>query len=460
VQVTVYNRGARPVRVAGITVVAPGAAPRRGTLSATLLPDSSAVDSLTVALGDVSQPWWLTAPRRGSVYPPEVRGIAEDVATRGAQVEVEAVVESAPVHLAVPVVYRYADPIRGEVNRPLAGAPAVSVTMDREVEYAPANTPIERPVRVHVRSAASAEREVQIRLDLPSGLVADTSMRTLTLPAGGLRTVTFAVRGRVAPGRQAIRASATSGGQTFATGYGAIDYEHIRPQRLYRPSAVALEAVDLKVARGLTVAYIPGVGDNIAPMLEQLGLSVTVLDPAALPRTDLSRFGAVVVGTRAYEASDALVANNARLLEYAHGGGTLVVQYGQYEMLQPGMMPFPITLSRPADRVTQENAPVKILDPSAPVLSAPNRITEADFQGWVQDRSLYMPRSFDRAYTPVLEMSDPGEPGNQGGILIASYGKGTYVYTTLAFFRQLPNGVPGAARLFVNLLAAKVRTQM
>jgi hypothetical protein len=110
--------------------------------------------------------------------------------------------------------------------------------------------------------------------------------------------------------------------------------------------------------------------------------------------------------------------------------------------------------------VTLEGAPVKILDPSAPVLSAPNRITEADFAGWVQDRTLYMPRMFDTAYTPLLEMSDPGEQPNRGALLVAPYGRGTYVYTTLAFFRQLPNGVPGAARLFVNLLAAKVRTQM
>ena len=455
-QVTVYNRGDRPMRVSGVTAILPGAAPRAAAFTATLLPDSSAQDSITFTAGSVTQPWWLVTARRAAMFVPEVRGIPEDVATRGTQVDVEVVIESVPVHAVVPLVYRYADPIRGEVNRPLAAAPAIGVTLDRDVEFAPANSPIERPVRVHVRSAAGDEREVQVTLDLPNGLVADSATRTVTLPAGAVRTMVFAVRGRLAPGRHAIKARVSSGGETFTSGYAAIDYEHIRPQRLYRPSAVALEAVDLKVPRGLTVAYIPGVGDNIAPMLEQLGLNVTVLDPASLPRTDLSRFGAVVVGTRAYEASDALVANNARLLEYAHGGGTLVVQYGQYEMQQAGIMPYPITLARPADRVTLENAPVKVLDLNAPVLNAPNRITDQDFAGWVQDRTLYMPRTFDRAYTPVLETNDPGEPPNRGPILIAQYGKGTYVYTTLAFFRQLPNGVPGAARLFVNLMAAKV----
>ena len=204
----------------------------------------------------------------------------------------------------------------------------------------------------------------------------------------------------------------------------------------------------------MNVAYIPGVGDNSPAALAALGLPVTVVEPANLPATDLSPFTAVVVGTRAYEASPELVANNFRLLEYARNGGTLVVQYGQYEMLQPGIMPYPITLARPADRVTVEQAPVRVLDPASPVLTAPNRITAADFAGWVQDRSLYMPRTFDPRYKAVLSTNDPGEPPNDAGILVAPLGRGTYVYTTLAFFRQLPAGVPGAARLFVNLLSA------
>ncbi len=217
--------------------------------------------------------------------------------------------------------------------------------------------------------------------------------------------------------------------------------------------------MDARLPRALAIAYITGVGDNVAPMLEQLGVNVTVIDPAMLPRTDLSKFGAVVVGTRAYEASDALVANNARLLDYARDGGTLVVQYGQFEMTRPGIMPYPITLARPADRVTVEGAPVTIVDPAASILAAPNTITTRDFDGWIQDRTLYMPRTFDPAYTPVFEMHDPGEAPNRGAVLVAPYGKGTYVYTTLAFFRQLPNGNPGAARLMLNLLSARGAVQ-
>ena len=133
----------------------------------------------------------------------------------------------------------------------------------------------------------------------------------------------------------------------------------------------------------------------------------------------------------------------------------MVVQYGQYEMTRAGMMPYPITLARPADRVTDETSPVRLLDPKARVLTYPNTITESDFSGWIQDRTLYMPRTHAGEYAGVLSTNDPSEPPNDGPILVAKYGAGTYVYTTLAFFRQLPNGVPGAARLFVNLLAAK-----
>jgi hypothetical protein len=132
------------------------------------------------------------------------------------------------------------------------------------------------------------------------------------------------------------------------------------------------------------------------------------------------------------------------------------VQYGQYEVTQAGIMPYPITINRPHDRVTREDAPVRLLDPAARELRTPNRIAEADFAGWVQERALYMPRTFDARYRPLLELSDPGEPPNQGAILIAALGRGTYVYTTLSFFRQLPAGVAGPARLFVNLLSAGV----
>ncbi|MDQ3082716.1 MAG: LmbE family protein, partial [Gemmatimonadota bacterium] len=273
----------------------------------------------------------------------------------------------------------------------------------------------------------------------------------------GTRTVTFRVRGRLAPGIHAVSARATSGSETFASGYIPIEYDHISPQRLYRPATVSINAVDLEVPAKTNLGYIHGVGDKVAPALSQLGIPVTIVNPADIPTVDLTQFSAIVVGPRAYESSNELTYNNASLLDYAHNGGTLVVQYGQYEMMRPGVMPYAITISRPHDRVTEEVAPVTILDPSSPALTTPNRITAVDFEGWVQERGLYMPRTFDEHFRPVIEVNDPGAPPNRGGIIIAPYGKGLYVYTTLAFFRQLPAGVAGAARLFVNLISSEAQ---
>jgi hypothetical protein len=193
-------------------------------------------------------------------------------------------------------------------------------------------------------------------------------------------------------------------------------------------------------------------------MLSQLGLAVTMIAPESLATADLSRYGAVVVGPRAFAATPALVASASRLQDYARAGGTVVVQYGQGEIQTPGILPYSVTLARTAARVTDEQAPLRVLAPADPLLTTPNRIGAADFERWVQERAVYMPSSFDPHYRAVLEMHDPGEPPNQGAVLVAPLGKGAYVYTTLSLFRQLPAGVPGAARIFLNLLAADGRT--
>jgi hypothetical protein len=353
------------------------------------------------------------------------------------------------------VVYRFADDVLGEVRRPAAAVPAVSLTVDGRTQYMPAGASVDRALEVQVQSALAEARDVRVIVGLPRGLTADSSTKRIHLSGYGARqSVTFRVRGQLPAGTYSITVKAVAGTDTSDSGYELIDYPHIEPQRIHRPAVVRLRAVNVQVRRGLRVGYIPGVSDNVAPALQQLGIPVTVVPAREVGRTDLSRFTSVVVGPRAFEAHPELAAASTKLFDFARRGGTLVVQYGQYEMTRPGLMPYPITINRPHDRVTRENAPVTILDENAPVLRAPNRITQADFTDWVQERSLYMPRTFDERYTPVLAISDPGEPLNRGGILIAPLGRGTYVYTTLAFFRQLPAGVPGAARLFVNLLSA------
>jgi hypothetical protein len=265
--------------------------------------------------------------------------------------------------------------------------------------------------------------------------------------------VTFRVKGKLDPGDHAVAATALLDGRSFGRGYVPIEYEHITPERIYRNAEVAIHAIDISVPERLSVGYVRGVGDNVEPALEQLGIPVALIAPHAIPTVDLAKFSTVVVGPRAYQASRELIDNNTYLLNFAKSGGTLVVQYGQYEMMKPGMMPYAISIARPHDRVTEEDAPVRVIDASSRVLKAPNAITAADFSGWVQERSLYMPRTFDAHYQSIVELNDPGEQANKGGIIVTPYGRGLYVYTTLAFFRQLPAGVGGAARLFVNLLS-------
>lgn len=459
---TLYNRSRRTLYVTPEHTK--GVEPHSAHRAVPVLPDSSFTWILSLRGTTITQPWWLTSPRNGDLFAPPLprladagnwREMPENERSRGHVVAAAVRLDSlGPVSLAreATVVYRFLDPVRGDVQRPIAVTPRISVALDNAVELARANVEIDRFVNVTLRSAVTKPQPLRVSLSLPAGLTADSASRIVTLDSAGTRKVTFRIRGRLAPGVHTVSASASAGEQTYASGYIPIDYEHITPQRLYRPASVRLQSVEVQVPAGTNLAYVQGVGDKVAMALQQLGIPVTVIRPSDIPTVDLSKFSAVVTGPRAYDAHRELIDNNTYLLDYARSGGTLVVQYGQYEMMRPGVMPYPVSISRPHDRVTEETAPIRILDPSAPVLNRPNRVTGADFEGWVQERGLYMPRTFDERYRPVLETNDPGAPPNRGGIIVAPYGRGTYVYTTLAFFRQLPAGVGGAAKLFVNLV--------
>jgi len=257
-------------------------------------------------------------------------------------------------------------------------------------------------------------------------------------------------------GRHELGAMVLHEGTMSTSGPYLVAYDHITPMRLYGASGMYLSAVNVKLPPRARVGYIEGVGDAGIKALEQLDITVEKLEPAMLGSTDLSRFTSIVVGPRAYETSETLVKNNARLLDYATRGGTLVVQYGAQNMNAfPGVTPYPLQWAPRAARVTLEEAPVTVLQPANPLLTSPNRIGAADWADWVQERATYMPSVIDKRYTSLLRMNDPDEPVNDGALLTAPVGKGRYVYVTLALFRQLPAGVPGAARLLANLVAGQ-----
>ena len=460
VTISVYNQGQSQV-------VIDGARTSAGAASITMsvdhgirvAPDSTARVQQNFATFAPSVPWWLAAPKRGDVFTLSQGaanvGLGEDrVADTHARVELR--IADVPLSVdAGPVVYRYADPARGELRRPVAVVPKIGVVLDDEVQYARAGVPFDRSYSVHLHNATASARGVSVTLSVPSQLKIDSTTRRVAMEPFSDAVLTFHAKGTLPAGRHVVSAVAESGDAKYTIGYVPIQYAHIHPLRFYRPASVEIEAVDAKLPAKTSIAYIQGVGDNVAPMLSELGMKVTMLAPEDLASTDLSKFGSIVVGPRAFAASPTLVAQRARLNDFAQKGGTVVLQYGQNEIEARGVLPYPVSLRRPtAERVTEENAPVTVLASGASVLSKPNRITGADFTGWVQERSTYMPTTADPHYQHVFEMHDPGEPANENAVLIAPVGKGAYVYSTLALFRQLPAGVPGAARVFLNLIAA------
>ncbi len=455
VTVTMFNRGRTTVRFIGAQAYAREVpASDSGRLVA---PDSDVTVQRFAVATNITTPWWRFNGRQGGDWfqtPIDSRDEQQQQDRSAATVRALLQVGGANVSVTIPIVNRFADPIKGDQQVPIAAVPGITIGLENVFEYMRAGVPVERDLRVAVRSAYESVAHVVVKLDLPKGLVADSAERVRDLAAGGSATVVFRLHGVVQPGKLELLATATHDGVTSSTGYYTVAYDHINAQRLYGTSGMYLSAVSVKLPPRARVGYIVGAADRGIDALQQLDVSVEKLEPSAISATDLSRFTAIVVGPRAYESSDVLVKQNPRLLDYANKGGTLVVQYGAQDMSRFPVTPYPMTWTRPAARVTIEQAPVRVLQPNAPLLSMPNKLGDDDWKNWVQERATYMPSTFDKRYTPMLGMHDPGEPENQGGLLEAKVGKGRYVYVTLALFRQLPNGVPGAARILLNLINA------
>ena len=458
VSVTVFNRGRVPVKfMYAIMRDTPQSSGGNAERNIVIEPDSALTVQRFAIAYEPTAPWWRVNGRKQQDWfqtPIDARDEAQQQ-ERTAPIA-RAVVEIAgvPVSISVPVVNRYADPIKGDQQVLVAAVQGITIGLENSMEYIRAGVRVERDLRIRIQSAYDSAANVVVTLDLPKGLVADSSARTRLLAPGAAATIVFRLRGMLPAGRHQIGAFANHDNVVSTTGYFTINYDHINAQRIYRASGMYLSAVSVKIPPRAHVGYIVGVGDRGLDALEQLDVQVEKIDPAAIGVTDLSRFTAIVVGPRAYETSETLVKANPRLLDYANRGGTLVVQYGAQDMSKYPVTPYPLAWTRPAARVTMENAPVRMLKSDAPLLTLPNKIGADDWKDWVQERATYMPTTIDPRYTSLLGMNDPNEPENLGALLQAKVGKGRYVYVTLALFRQLPNGVPGAARILMNLINA------
>lgn len=456
--ITVFNRGRIPIFLRNAGVAGIGL---RGNAhgDVTIAPDSAYVLQRWAVAFASNAPWWRAKGRKQQDWFQQPVDARDEVAQQeklSTMVQAFVQIAGEPVTIKTPVVYRFADPVKGDLQIPVSAVPGISVNLGSSMEYIRAGVPVERTIPVRVTSAYPHRAKVSVRMLLPEGLKADSTERERTLDAEGSAVVMFRVSGMLKDGRHELGAMVLHDGILSTSGPYLVAYDHITPMRLYGASGMYLSAVNVKLPPRARVGYIEGVGDAGIKALEQLDITVEKLEPATLGSTDLSRFTTIVVGPRAYETSESLVNNNGRLLEYANRGGTLVVQYGAQNMQAfPGVTPYPLQWAPRAARVTLEEAPVTVLQPTSPLLMTPNRIGAADWADWTQERATYMPSVIDKRYTPLLRMNDPDEPANDGALLTAPVGKGRYVYVTLALFRQLPAGVPGAARLLANLVAGQ-----
>ncbi|MBA3894622.1 MAG: PIG-L family deacetylase [Gemmatimonadales bacterium] len=448
-----------------------------------LTPDSAAA---------ATTPYFLRRPRQGGLY--DWTGVA-------AHELGEPFGSAAPVarfgrlgpggEVAREVSFRVNDQALGEVRRPVTVVPRIDVKLDPATYVWSLLTPGRHRFTVTLTHGARDTTAGRVSLVVPKGWPEVPSQPFRLAGEDERESFVFDVR---AP-RGSARGSATlravardSAGAEYDSGVFTVSYPHIRSRSYVVPAAAEVHLAPVALPQLTRIGYVRGASDLVPEALERAGLPVTLLDARALERDDLSRFPVIVIGPRAYETDSALVENNARLLAYARGGGALIVQYQQHRFFSDGFAPLPLTVGGPSlaprpdslepgaaaasggsdgqpadsapdapqvshDRVVDERAPVTIVEPDHPVMRRPNRISERDWEGWVQERGLYFARTWDPAYTPILETSDRDEPALRGGLLVAPVGKGTYVYTGLSFFRQLPAGVPGALRLFANLLA-------
>jgi LmbE family N-acetylglucosaminyl deacetylase len=397
-----------------------------------------------------SQPYWLRKPHTEGMYQ------VNDLALLGKDFNEAEFVTTAllgfqdiQIPIEIPITYRGRDRVKGEVVEPLHVVPQVLVSLDKGVYvFRPGQA---QNVEMNVRLMGDAV-EGYAELNLPEGWRSEPAFYKLTLDKKApQQSFSFQVIPPKNPVKATMGAMFKADEQVFTLGMQEIQYDHIPYTCIFPEAKADIIHLDIKVP-DVKVAYVQGAGDEIPAALARMGLSCEVVPTSALNASNLSGFDAVVLGIRAYNTLNDLPLYQSELMKFVELGGTLIVQYNtSYGMPDMELGPYPLKIDR--SRVTDERAPVRFVNPEHAVLNLPNKISLKDFDHWVQERGLYFPEEWDERYVPILEMADKGEEPHQGSLLVASYGKGHYVYTGLSFFRELPAGVPGAYRLFANLLA-------
>lgn len=344
----------------------------------------------------------------------------------------------------------------GEFTRPLLVVPAVAVASRPSTMLWPVELDAAREVSVEVRAEDAHGARGSLRLEVPEGWQVQPARVPFDFSGPGeSRAFTFRVtRTTAAPGRhEFVPVAELEDGRVFREGYNLIEYPHIDRVAFFEPAATRVSLASVRATAGLRVGYVMGSGDDGLDALRQIGVEVEPVDAVRLQQGELDDFDVLVLGIRVYETQPEVAAANEAILDFARSGGTVVVQYNKYEYPEGEFAPYRLSMRPRAPRVTDEGSPVRILDPASPLVTGPNALDLSDFEGWVQERGLYFIAEWDERYVPQLAFTDPGEDEALGSLLVAPVGQGLYLYTGISFFRQFPAGVPGAYRLFANLIS-------
>lgn len=396
-----------------------------------------------------SSPYWLNEKGTVGMYkaPKALIGLPETPAPE--QLRFELQFGNLVVPFTKKIVYKFNDPVKGEVYRPLEVLPEVTASIAEKVLIFPSDVP--EIISVIVRAGKDGISG-NVKVNHPVGWTVAPAQQPFQLERKGeTKILQFSVTPPSGQSEGFLRPMVTANGKTYDRELVTIDYDHIPYQSVLLPSEAKVAKIDIQ-KKGQNIGYINGAGDAIPESLRQIGYSVTIIGPENISVENLQKFDAIVVGIRAYNTVPELAFAQTALNKYVENGGTLIVQYNtNHALVTDNFAPYELKLSR--DRVTDEFSEVDFLAPTHPILNTPNKITQADFEGWVQERGLYFPDEWAKEFTPIFGMKDKGEKMTKGSLLVAQYGKGYYIYTGLSFFRELPAGVPGAFRLFANMLS-------
>jgi hypothetical protein len=397
-----------------------------------------------------SQPYWLSKPPALGTFTVDDQkliGLPENPPPL--PVEIVLQVNGQGLRYLVDTKYRTVDPVAGEIRGPVVISPPAFVNVANNVFVFPTNQ--SKPVSVRVTAATGAVKG-ELKLAAPQGWEVSPASVPIDLKAANAEmAATFNVKPPNQSGEGTLRAIVSIDGRDYSLERVRISYPHIGVQTLMPPAQAKLVRADIK-EKGERIGYIPGAGDDVPESLRQIGYSVKMLSEPEITAKNLAQYSAVVLGIRAYNTQDRISNWLPELFAYVKNGGVAIAQYNTLADLKTNELgPYPLEISR--DRVTDENAQVRVLAPNNALVNLPNKITPKDFDGWVQERGLYFPNKWDAAWTPILSCNDPNEKPLDGGLLVAKSGKGFFVYTSYSWFRQLPAGVPGAYRLFANMLS-------